>query len=43
MADLLDTTLQEEEDTDHNLTEIAESSINFEALEDEALDLDEDY
>lgn len=35
VADILDTTLQEEEDTDYNLTEIAEASINFEALEDE--------
>lgn len=40
VADILDTTLQEEEQTDRNLTEIAESSINFEALEDEELDLD---
>lgn len=30
-ADLLDRTLQEEEDTDYNLTEIAETYINFEA------------
>ena len=30
-ADLLDKTLQEEEDTDYNLTEIAETHINFEA------------
>ncbi|AZA73683.1 MULTISPECIES: YciE/YciF ferroxidase family protein [Chryseobacterium] len=30
-ADLLDKTLQEEEDTDYNLTEIAETYINFEA------------
>lgn len=35
VADILDTTLQEEEDTDHNLTEIAEMHINFDALEDE--------
>ncbi|SDR10232.1 Ferritin-like metal-binding protein YciE [Chryseobacterium soldanellicola] len=30
-ADLLERTLQEEEDTDFNLTEIAETSINFDA------------
>ncbi|UOU97546.1 ferritin-like domain-containing protein [Chryseobacterium daecheongense] len=30
-ADLLEKTLQEEEDTDYNLTEIAETSINFDA------------
>lgn len=30
-ADLLERTLQEEEDTDYNLTEIAETYINFEA------------
>jgi ferritin-like metal-binding protein YciE len=30
-ADLLERTLQEEEDTDYNLTEIAETSINFDA------------
>lgn len=30
-ADLLEETLQEEEDTDYHLTEIAETSINFEA------------
>ncbi len=30
-ADLLETTLQEEEDTDYNLTEIAETFINFDA------------
>jgi len=30
-ADLLERTLQEEEDTDYNLTEIAESFINFDA------------
>ncbi len=30
-ADLLEKTLQEEEDTDFNLTEIAETSINFDA------------
>lgn len=30
-ADLLERTLQEEEDTDANLTEIAETSINFDA------------
>ena len=30
-ADLLERTLQEEEDTDLLLTEIAETSINFEA------------
>lgn len=30
-ADLLDKTLKEEEDTDYNLTEIAETHINFEA------------
>jgi ferritin-like metal-binding protein YciE len=30
-ADLLEATLQEEEDTDYNLTEIAETSINFDA------------
>lgn len=31
VADLLEKTLQEEEDTDYNLTEIAETSINFDA------------
>ncbi|WP_316931266.1 ferritin-like domain-containing protein [Chryseobacterium sp. P1-3] len=30
-ADLLEKTLQEEEDTDYNLTEIAENYINFDA------------
>ena len=30
-ADLLEATLQEEEDTDYTLTEIAETSINFDA------------
>lgn len=35
VANLLQTTLDEEEDTDRNLTDIAETSINFEALEDE--------
>ncbi|KQT35984.1 hypothetical protein ASG22_01375 [Chryseobacterium sp. Leaf405] len=30
-ADLLEKTLQEEEDTDYNLTEIAETYINFDA------------
>jgi ferritin-like metal-binding protein YciE len=30
-ADLLERTLQEEEDTDAELTEIAETSINFDA------------
>ncbi len=30
-ADLLEETLQEEEDTDYHLTEIAETSINFDA------------
>lgn len=30
-ADLLETTLQEEEDTDYDLTEIAETYINFDA------------
>ncbi|WP_449398144.1 ferritin-like domain-containing protein [Chryseobacterium wanjuense] len=30
-ADLLETTLQEEEDTDYELTEIAETYINFDA------------
>ncbi|MCY0969216.1 ferritin-like domain-containing protein [Chryseobacterium wangxinyae] len=30
-ADLLEKTLQEEEDTDYNLTEIAETHINFDA------------
>jgi ferritin-like metal-binding protein YciE len=30
-ADLLEKTLQEEEDTDYNLTEIAETFINFDA------------
>lgn len=33
VADLLEQTLEEEEDTDHDLTEIAESFINFEAAE----------
>jgi len=32
-ADILDKTLQEEEETDRNLTEIAESNINLEAEE----------
>jgi len=31
VADILDTTLMEEEDTDHKLTEIAEAHINMEA------------
>lgn len=31
VADILDTTLMEEEDTDHHLTEIAEAHINMEA------------
>ena len=31
VADLLETTLQEEEDTDYNLTDIAETFINFDA------------
>jgi ferritin-like metal-binding protein YciE len=31
VADLLEKTLQEEEDTDYNLTEIAETFINFDA------------
>ena len=35
-AGLLDKTLKEEEETDHNLTEIAEGCINFEAEEEEA-------
>jgi ferritin-like metal-binding protein YciE len=35
-AGLLDKTLQEEEETDHKLTEIAESHINFDAEEEEA-------
>jgi len=35
-ADLLQKTLDEEEDTDYNLTDIAESHINFDALEDDA-------
>ena len=35
-AGLLDKTLKEEEETDHLLTEIAESHINFEAEEEEA-------
>lgn len=34
-AALLDTSLQEEEDTDYDLTDIAESFINFEAEEEE--------
>ena len=35
VADLLQTTLDEEDETDKNLTDIAESHINFDALEDE--------
>lgn len=35
IADLLDKTLQEEEDTDRNLTDIAESYINIEAEEED--------
>ena len=34
-ASLLDKTLQEEEDTDRHLTDIAESYINFEAEEED--------
>lgn len=34
-ADLLDKTLQEEEDTDYNLTEIAETHINFDAQQED--------
>lgn len=34
-ADLLETTLQEEEDTDYNLTEIAEMYINFDAQQED--------
>jgi len=34
-ADLLDKTLQEEEDTDYNLTEIAETNINFDAQQED--------
>lgn len=33
VADLLEKTLSEEEETDDNLTEIAETLINFEAEE----------
>ncbi|WP_238476827.1 YciE/YciF ferroxidase family protein [Chryseobacterium potabilaquae] len=32
VADLLEQTLQEEEDTDYELTEIAETYINFDAI-----------
>lgn len=39
-ADLLQTTLEEEEDTDFDLTEIAESSINFRAADENE---DDDY
>lgn len=43
-ADLLDQTLEEEEDTDYELTLIAESFINFEAEEEASDDFeDEDY
>jgi len=35
-ADLLQKTLNEEEETDYNLTDIAESQINFEAMEEDA-------
>ncbi|CEJ70150.1 hypothetical protein BN1195_02455 [Chryseobacterium oranimense G311] len=35
VADLLEKTLQEEEDTDYNLTEIAETFINFDAEEED--------
>lgn len=38
IANLLEKTLQEEEDTDYNLTEIAESFINFEAATEESED-----
>ncbi|MFW2135446.1 ferritin-like domain-containing protein [Chryseobacterium sp. TY4] len=41
-ADLLQTTLDEEEDTDHNLTEIAETFINFNASEEEEDNDEED-
>jgi len=34
-ADLLEKTLQEEEDTDYNLTEIAETNINFDAQQED--------
>jgi ferritin-like metal-binding protein YciE len=34
-AELLDKTLQEEEDTDYNLTEIAETNINFDAQQED--------
>lgn len=34
-ADLLEKTLQEEEDTDYNLTEIAETHINFDAQQED--------
>ena len=34
-ADLLEKTLQEEEDTDYNLTEIAETYINFDAQQED--------
>jgi len=40
IADLLERTLQEEEDTDHDLTDIAESFINFEAAEEDAEDVE---
>jgi len=41
VADILDKTLQEEEDTDMNLTEIAENSINFAAQEETAEDIED--
>lgn len=41
-ADLLQMTLEEEEDTDLDLTDIAESSINFRAADEEEEDDDDD-
>lgn len=40
IANLLDKTLQEEEDTDYSLTEIAESFINFEAAKEDNEDVE---
>lgn len=41
VADILEKTLQEEEDTDVELTDIAESSINFAAQEETAEDIED--
>lgn len=42
-SELLHTTLEEEEDTDQSLTDIAESFINFAAKEDDENEEDENY